>query len=147
MPLLKVDHLVTRLRNGARIVDDVSFEIAQGETFALLGESGCGKSMTALSLMRLLPDGIRIEGGTLRLGETDLTALPEAAGEPLAAGERLAAGEPDGLAEAPGDALLPGDALVPGDALAAGDGAEALRVSAAISIGSPRLVPVPCVST
>ena len=54
MALLKVNGLVTRLHNAARIVDDVSFEIRQGETFALLGESGCGKSMTALSLMRLL---------------------------------------------------------------------------------------------
>ena len=77
MSLLKVGNLVTRLRNGARIVDNVSFEIAPGETFALLGESGCGKSMTALSLMRLLPDGIQIESGALRLGGTDLAALPE----------------------------------------------------------------------
>jgi len=77
MSLLKVGNLVTRLRNGARIVDDISFEIAPGETFALLGESGCGKSMTALSLLRLLPDGIQIESGALHLGDTDLTALPE----------------------------------------------------------------------
>ena len=53
--LLNVEGLVARLNNGARIVDDISFSIKQGETFALLGESGCGKSMTALSLMRLLP--------------------------------------------------------------------------------------------
>jgi len=77
MSLLKVGNLVTRLRNGARIVDDISFEIAPGETFALLGESGCGKSMTALSLMRLLPDSIQIESGALHLGDTDLAALPE----------------------------------------------------------------------
>ena len=42
--------------------------VAAGETFALLGESGCGKSMTALSLMRLLPDGGRIVSGGVRLG-------------------------------------------------------------------------------
>ncbi len=63
--LLKVEGLVTRLRNGARIVDDISFSIRQGETFALLGESGCGKSMTALSLMRLLPDSVHVESGAV----------------------------------------------------------------------------------
>ncbi len=75
--LLKVDGLVTRLRNGARIVDDISFSIKQGETFALLGESGCGKSMTALSLMRLLPDSVHVESGAIRLDEADILALPE----------------------------------------------------------------------
>jgi len=75
--LLNVDGLVTSLNNGARIVDDISFSIKQGETFALLGESGCGKSMTALSLMRLLPDGIRIASGDIKLDEEDILALPE----------------------------------------------------------------------
>ncbi|CAG0937901.1 methyl coenzyme M reductase system, component A2 [Gallionellaceae bacterium] len=75
--LLKVSSLVTRLNNGPRIVDDISFSIKQGETFALLGESGCGKSMTALSLMRLLPGGIHIESGTVQLDEADILALPE----------------------------------------------------------------------
>ena len=74
-PLLKVEGLVTRLHNGAHIVDDISFTIQPGETFALLGESGCGKSMTALSLMRLLPDGIGIAGGEVRLGAEDGLAL------------------------------------------------------------------------
>jgi len=77
MSLLRVKRLDTRLRNGASIVDDVSFELKAGETFALLGESGCGKSMTALSLMRLLPGGIGIEAGEVELDETDLLALPE----------------------------------------------------------------------
>jgi peptide/nickel transport system ATP-binding protein len=77
--LLQVNSLVTRLRNGARIVDDISFTIAQGETFALVGESGSGKSMTALSLMRLLPESIHIESGAVRLEETDLLNLPERA--------------------------------------------------------------------
>ena len=75
--LLKVDGLVTRLNNGARIVDDVSFSIRQGETFVLLGESGCGKSMTALSLMRLLPGGIHVESGMAWLDDIDVFALPE----------------------------------------------------------------------
>lgn len=75
--ILKVSSLVTHLRNGPRIVDDVSFAIRQGETFALLGESGCGKSMTALSLMRLLPDGVQSGGGEAHLGGTEVLALPE----------------------------------------------------------------------
>ncbi len=75
--LLKVEGLITRLRNGARIVDDISFSIRQGETFALLGESGCGKSMTALSLMRLLPDSVHVESGAVRLEDADILALPE----------------------------------------------------------------------
>jgi peptide/nickel transport system ATP-binding protein len=79
-PLLRVDNLVTAFGRGAdalRVVDGVSFRIAAGETYALLGESGCGKSMTALSLMRLLPDGGRIVGGTVQLGEENVLALPE----------------------------------------------------------------------
>ncbi len=77
--LLKVEGLTTRLHNGARIVDDISFSIKQSETFALLGESGCGKSMTALSLMRLLPDGVHIASGAVSLGAEDILALPERA--------------------------------------------------------------------
>jgi peptide/nickel transport system ATP-binding protein len=62
-----------------RAVDGVDLEIARGECFALVGESGCGKSMTALSVLRLLPDVGRIAAGSVRLGELDLLALPEAA--------------------------------------------------------------------
>lgn len=61
-----------------RPVDGVGFSIAAGETFALLGESGCGKSMTALALVRLLPDGGRIDGGSLRFGDADLLRRSEA---------------------------------------------------------------------
>ena len=77
MPVLKIEGLVTRLHGAAHIVDDVSFDIQPGETFALLGESGCGKSMTALSLMRLLPDGIAIEKGEVLLDGVEVLALPE----------------------------------------------------------------------
>ena len=69
--LLSVESLTTSLRNGVRIVDDISFSIKASETFALLGESGCGKSMTALSLLRLLPDGVVHAGGTARLDGVD----------------------------------------------------------------------------
>jgi len=62
------------------VVDDVSFEIQRGETFALLGESGCGKSMTALSIMQLLPSQASHNiSGEVLLGDQDLLALPEAA--------------------------------------------------------------------
>jgi peptide/nickel transport system ATP-binding protein len=60
-------------------VDGVDLEIAKGECFALVGESGCGKSMTALSILRLLPDVGRIVGGEARVDGRDLLALPEAA--------------------------------------------------------------------
>lgn len=77
MSLLKVENLVTGISDGVAIVDGISFELAQGETFALLGESGCGKSMTALSLMRLLPDGVSNQAGAVLLGGTSLFDLPE----------------------------------------------------------------------
>jgi len=80
-PLLSIENLSVQLGHGPgsiRPVDDVSFSIRRGETFALLGESGCGKSMTALALLRLLPQPIgQITGGRVLLDGTDLTALPE----------------------------------------------------------------------
>lgn len=75
--ILNVSGLITQLRNGARIVDNISFGIRAGETFALLGESGCGKSMTALSLLRLLPDGVVRAGGTSQLDGMELFGLRE----------------------------------------------------------------------
>ena len=81
-PLLQVENLRVRLDAGktqVRAVDGVSFSINPHETFALLGESGCGKSMTALSLMRLLPEAGHVESGRILLGEQDLLSLPEIA--------------------------------------------------------------------
>ena len=63
----------------ARVVDGVSFDLASGEILALVGESGCGKSMTALAIMRLLPPVARSVGGRVLLEGTDLLGLPEAA--------------------------------------------------------------------
>ncbi len=60
-----------------KAVDDVSFSIAPGETLALVGESGCGKSMTALSLLRLLPEPGKIVGGEIFLDGHDLLRLPD----------------------------------------------------------------------
>ncbi|MEK9283268.1 MULTISPECIES: ABC transporter ATP-binding protein [unclassified Bradyrhizobium] len=63
-----------------KAVDDVSFTVRRGETLAIVGESGCGKSVTALSLMRLVPDPPgRIVGGSVTLEGTDLLALDDAA--------------------------------------------------------------------
>ncbi len=77
MPMLKVENLITTLRSGVAIVDGLSFDIAAGETFALLGESGCGKSITALSLLRLLPDGVANAGGSVQLDGVELSAMSE----------------------------------------------------------------------
>ena len=58
-PLLQVDNLRTYFHTPygvARPVDGVSFVLKQGETLALVGESGCGKSMTALSILQLVPE-------------------------------------------------------------------------------------------
>ena len=60
-----------------RAIDGLSLAIERGETFALVGESGCGKSMTALALMRLLPENGRIVEGAVDLEGTDVLALPE----------------------------------------------------------------------
>jgi peptide/nickel transport system ATP-binding protein len=80
--VLKISHLKTVLdtASGAvRAVDGIELELRPGECFALVGESGCGKSMTALSIMRLLPEAGRIAGGRVELDGLDLLGLPEAA--------------------------------------------------------------------
>jgi peptide/nickel transport system ATP-binding protein len=62
-----------------RAVDDVSFSVGHGETLAIVGESGCGKSVTALSILRLVPDPPgRIVGGSIVFEGTDLLGLDEA---------------------------------------------------------------------
>jgi peptide/nickel transport system ATP-binding protein len=61
-----------------KAVDDVSFNVRRGETLAIVGESGCGKSVSALSIMRLVPNPPgKIVGGTVTLEGTDLLALEE----------------------------------------------------------------------
>ena len=80
--LLEVEKLSTWLianEGTVRAVDGLSFSIERGQTFALLGESGCGKSMTALSITRLLPDVGRIVAGAVRLEGEELLQLPEVA--------------------------------------------------------------------
>jgi peptide/nickel transport system ATP-binding protein len=80
-PILSVRHLSAEVATpeGRRtVVDDLSFDLAAGETLCIAGESGSGKSMTALSLMRLLPEPMaRIAGGSVRLAGRELTQLKE----------------------------------------------------------------------
>jgi peptide/nickel transport system ATP-binding protein len=82
-PILSVRNLTTEVATpeGSRIVvENLSFELAAGETLCIAGESGSGKSMTALSIMRLLPEPMaRIGGGSIRLSGRELTTLPEPA--------------------------------------------------------------------
>ena len=80
--LLKIRDLSTWLDSNdevVRAIEGLSLEIARGETYALLGESGCGKSMTALSVMRLLPDAGQVVGGVIELDGDDLLRKPEVA--------------------------------------------------------------------
>ncbi|HOX39447.1 MAG TPA: ABC transporter ATP-binding protein [Candidatus Brocadiia bacterium] len=79
-PLLAVRDLRTHFfteRGVARAVDGVSFEVFPGETLGVVGESGCGKSVTALSILRLVTPPGRITGGTITLDGQELTALLE----------------------------------------------------------------------
>jgi oligopeptide/dipeptide ABC transporter ATP-binding protein len=74
-PLLAVEGLSVAM-DGVPVLRDVSFSIAPGETLGLVGESGCGKSVTALSIMRLLPDPPgRITGGRILFDGVDMTTL------------------------------------------------------------------------
>ena len=82
LPLLKIENLSTWLDTQdavVRAIEGLSLEIGRGETFALLGESGFGKSMTALSVMRLLPDAGQVVSGTVELAGEDLLRKPETA--------------------------------------------------------------------
>ena len=82
-PLLRVEDLSVEfaMRDGtsARVIDGLSFELKAGETLGIVGESGCGKSMTALAIMRLvpMPPG-RITSGSIKLQGVDLVSVDEA---------------------------------------------------------------------
>ncbi|WP_086559092.1 dipeptide/oligopeptide/nickel ABC transporter permease/ATP-binding protein [Streptomyces africanus] len=77
-PVLAVENLAIgfdRRHGGVDIVDGISFEVHPGEVLGLVGESGCGKSLTALAIMGLQPKGARV-GGQVRFGGRDLLAEP-----------------------------------------------------------------------
>jgi oligopeptide/dipeptide ABC transporter ATP-binding protein len=80
-PLLEVKGLVTAFDTDAgqvTAVDGVSFSVERGKTLGLVGESGCGKSVTALSIIRLLPQPMgKILGGEVLLEGTDLLSVPD----------------------------------------------------------------------
>ena len=80
MAILSVNNLVTEFdtdEGRVRAVDDVSFTAQAGKTLGIVGESGCGKSVSALSIMRLLPQPMgQIVSGSVELDGTDLTQLP-----------------------------------------------------------------------
>jgi oligopeptide/dipeptide ABC transporter ATP-binding protein len=77
--VLEVEGLATSFpmeRGRVAVVDGVDLVLARGETLALVGESGCGKSVTALSILRLVPKPGRIERGRVRLGDREIQDLP-----------------------------------------------------------------------
>jgi peptide/nickel transport system ATP-binding protein/oligopeptide transport system ATP-binding protein len=80
-PVLSVRDLVTSFPvddGRAAVVDGVSLEVAAGEALALVGESGCGKTVTAFSILRLIPKPGRIDAGSIALCGRDVLALPVA---------------------------------------------------------------------
>lgn len=82
MALLEVENLRVELTlRGAiaPVIDDVSFSLEKGETLSFVGESGCGKSMTALAIMGLLPDKVgRVAAGSIRFDGEELTTASDA---------------------------------------------------------------------
>jgi oligopeptide/dipeptide ABC transporter ATP-binding protein len=76
--VLTVRDLVIRIA-GVNVVDGVSLAAAEGKILAIVGESGCGKSLTALSILSLLPAAAQIVGGQIQLQGADLTAMDDVA--------------------------------------------------------------------
>lgn len=82
MPLLEVEDLRVELITATGVVsavDGVDFTVDQGETVTLIGESGSGKSTTAMGVLRLLPEGLAVLSGSVRWGGVDVVADPKAA--------------------------------------------------------------------
>ena len=80
--MLQISNMVTEIltsEDTVRVVDGLSLTLNRGEICALVGESGCGKSMTAFSLLRLLPSSGRVSSGVVTVDGTEIMGLPEAA--------------------------------------------------------------------
>lgn len=78
--LLDVQGLTVSFRRGhdrVRVVEDLSFAVGAGASVGMVGESGCGKSVTSLAILRLLPDAARIEAGSVHFRGQDLVTLPD----------------------------------------------------------------------
>ncbi len=79
-PVLEIKDLSTHIqltKSVVQAVGNVDLYVEPGETLGLVGESGCGKSMTGLSVMGLLPSGGKIVGGSIKLEGRELVGLPE----------------------------------------------------------------------
>ena len=80
MPILQLDGLTTNyrtLRGWVKAAENVSFEIEKGEALGVVGESGCGKTTVALSILKILPQGARIRGGRILFEGNDLVPLSD----------------------------------------------------------------------
>ena len=78
--LLKVEHLAVSFQTDAgelEAVRDVSFSLRPGEVLAIVGESGCGKSVLCKSIMKLLPEKAKMKSGSIRINDTDISACKE----------------------------------------------------------------------
>jgi peptide/nickel transport system ATP-binding protein/oligopeptide transport system ATP-binding protein len=126
--VLSVRDLVTSFpmgRSRTPVVDEVSLEVAAGEVLALVGESGCGKSVTALSILRLVPKPGRVEAGSISLCGRDVLALP------VTEMRRLRGAEAAMIFQEPMTSLNPvqtvGDQVI-----------EAIRLHERVSVGAAR---------
>ena len=75
--VLEVRDLSVSVDDGPALVTGVSFALRPGRVLGLVGESGCGKTMTARSLLGLLPDGVSVSGGSILWQGRELVGLPE----------------------------------------------------------------------
>ncbi len=91
-PAIAVSGLEIRIRGdhgSYPVVADMALSVARGETLCIVGESGCGKSMTALSLLRLLPEAASVAGGEIRINGEDFLAMSDREVEDMR-GEQIA---------------------------------------------------------